>query len=74
MASPQEQHLILRGCSVHLAPSLTPHTTTFQPAHTMVIGEAELFLTHLITICLQALTMEQWEVTTCREHQEVLTM
>ena len=45
MASSQEQHLILRGCSVHL-----------------------------VTICLQALTMEQWEVTTCQEHQGVLTM
>jgi len=79
MASLPEQHLhlpcILPGCSALPGPSLTPRTTISQPAHMMVIGEAEHFSTPHITICLPALTMaHQWEVSTYQELQEVHTM
>ena len=61
MASLPEQrpHLlcILPECSALPGPSLTPRTTTFQPARTMATGEAEHFSTPHITISLPALTM-----------------
>ena len=72
MASLPEQRprlpCILPECSALPEPSLTLHTTTFQPAHTTVTEEAEHFSTLHITICLPVLTMvHQLEVTTYQE-------
>ena len=55
----QRPHLlcILPECSALPELSLTPRTTTFQPAHMMATGEVEHFSTPHITIYLPALTM-----------------